>query len=200
MNQGKVYKSLRQTHVSATGCYVLDAFNPPTVTAESPAIQAMTDLARVSSATISPDATLESTNQMMILRGVRMMLVADESHKIAGVITSSDVLGEKPVLVAQHRRVKRGDLLVSDIMVPVESMEALHIDDVRKASVGHIVATLKAAGRAHALVVGNSGDDNRQTLVGIFSASQIARQLGVQILTHEMARTFAEIEAVIAGV
>jgi hypothetical protein len=36
--------------------------------------------------------------------------------------------------------------------------------------------------------------------VGIFSASQIARQLGVQILTHEMARTFAEIEAVIAGV
>ncbi len=200
MDHGKVYKSLRQTHVSATGCYVLDVFNPPTVTAESPAVQAMTDLARVSSATISPDATLESTNQMMILRGVRMMLVADESRKIAGVITSSDVLGEKPVLVAQHRRVKRGDLLVADIMVPVESMEALHIDDVRKASVGHIVATLKAAGRAHALVVGNSADDNRQTLVGIFSASQIARQLGVQILTHEMARTFAEIEAVIAGV
>jgi hypothetical protein len=37
-------------------------------------------------------------------------------------------------------------------------------------------------------------------LLGIFSASQIARQLGLQIHTHEMARTFAEIEAVIAGV
>ena len=42
--------------------------------------------------------------------------------------------------------------------------------------------------------------DGRQSLLGIFSATQIARQLGVQIQTHEMARTFAEIEAVIAGV
>jgi hypothetical protein len=42
--------------------------------------------------------------------------------------------------------------------------------------------------------------DGRQVLRGIFSASQIARQLGVQIATHEMARTFAEIEALIAGV
>jgi hypothetical protein len=41
--------------------------------------------------------------------------------------------------------------------------------------------------------------DGKQHLVGIFSASQVARQLGVQLQTHEIARTFAEIEAVIAG-
>jgi hypothetical protein len=65
--------------------------------------------------------------------------------------------------------------------------------------VGDIVATLKADGRAHALVVGKSLD-GQQVLLGIFSVSQIARQLGVPLHTHEIARTFAEIEAVIAGI
>lgn len=33
---------------------------------------------------------------------------------------------------------------------------------------------------------------------GVFSASQVARQLGIPLHTTEVARTFAEIEAVIS--
>jgi Mg2+/Co2+ transporter CorC len=135
----------------------------------------------------------------MLVRGVRLLLVVGHDNKIDGVITTVDVLGEKPVLVAQKARSKRSDLCVADVMVPVGKMEALGIEDVKKACVGDIVATLKSDGRVHAIVVGQ-GQDGKQSLLGIFSASQIARQLGVQIHTHEMARTFAEIEAVIAGV
>jgi hypothetical protein len=50
------------------------------------------------------------------------------------------------------------------------------------------------------LVVEEDREANKQTLRGIFSASQIARQLGVELTTHEVARTFAEIEAAFAGV
>ena len=159
----------------------------------------MTDLSRIPAATIEAEASLEAANQSMILRGVRLLVVVGEGRRIVGVVTSADILGEKPVLVAQRRLTRRDELRIGDVMVAVEAMETLHIEEVRKVQVGHIVATLKAAGRAHALVVGAAGD-GRQSLLGIFSASQIARQLGVQIHTHEMARTFAEIEAVIAGV
>jgi len=38
----------------------------------------------------------------------------------------------------------------------------------------------------------------RQTVRGVFSATQIARQLGVAIPTSEVARTFSEIEAALA--
>lgn len=193
------FPPLQQTRLDSAGCYVLEAFNPPAVSASSKALEVMTDLSRVPSATITPDATLEFANQSMIQRGVRLLLVVGEGRKILGIISSVDVLGEKPVLVAQSRRTKRSDLRISDVMVPVDLMDALHIEDVQKASVGHIVSTLKAVGRAHALVVGKA-TDGTQTLLGIFSASQIARQLGIQIHTHEMARTFAEIEAVIMGV
>ncbi|MFZ2855221.1 MAG: CBS domain-containing protein [Rhodocyclaceae bacterium] len=199
MNQTAEFRPLPQTKLAAAGCYVPEGVSPPPVNANSEAIQVMTDLSRVPAATVDPKATLEEANQSMILRGVRLLLVVGEARKVVGLVTSADILGEKPVLVAQSRRAKRSELLIADVMIPVEAMETLHIDDVRKASVGNIIATLKAAGRAHALVVGQT-NDGKQSLAGIFSASQIARQLGVQIHTHEMARTFAEIEAVISGV
>lgn len=193
------YEPLQQAPISPLGCHLLDVFNPPAVRADSPATLVMTDLSRLPSATITADASLDETHQSMLMRGVRLLLVVAESNKIIGLVTSVDVLGEKPVLVAQKRQARRTDLRVSDVMVPVDKVEALAIEAVRKARVGNIVATLKADGRAHALVLGLQ-PDGRQFLLGIFSASQIARQLGVQIHTYEVARTFAEIEAIIAGV
>ena len=199
MTQDVNYRALQKAPISPMGCHLLEAFNPPAVAADSSAILVMTDLSRVPSATIISDATLDEANHSMLVRGVRLLLVVDGGNRIAGLVTTVDVLGEKPVLVAQKRQCKRSELRVTDVMVPVEKMEAMNIDDVRKARVGNIVASLKSDGRAHAIVVGQ-GPDGRQSLLGIFSTSQIARQLGVQIHTHEMARTFAEIEAVIAGV
>jgi CBS-domain-containing membrane protein len=199
MNEQMRYRPLPKALVSRLGCRLLEAFNPAPVTAESPAILVMTDLSQVPSATIVVDATLDEANQSMLVRGVRMLFVVGDNKRLVGLITSVDILGEKPVLAARKRELKRSDLRVADVMVPVDRMDVLAIDEVRKASVGNIVVTLKAAGRAHAIVVGQETDGS-QSLLGIFSASQIARQLGVQIHTHEMARTFAEIEAVIAGV
>jgi hypothetical protein len=68
---------------------------------------------------------------------------------------------------------------------------------VRAAKVGHIVATLQSTGRQHALVVEQDAS-GRQVVRGVFSATQVARQLGVAIPTSEIARTFAEIEAQLA--
>ncbi|MEC5384599.1 CBS domain-containing protein [Uliginosibacterium sp. H3] len=158
----------------------------------------MTDLSRVPAATISPLASVEEANQSMILRGVRLLLVVSESSRIVGVITSTDTLGEKPMVTAQSRSVRRSDLTVADIMVPVSNVEAMSIEDVRRSSVGDIALTLQNAGRAHALVV-SANAQGALSLVGIFSVSQIARQLGIPIQTHERARTFAEVEALIAS-
>jgi hypothetical protein len=83
---------------------------------------------------------------------------------------------------------------VRDIMTGQERLEVLHLDAVRSARVGHIVSTLKRAGRQHAVVVEVDGA-GRHVVRGLFSATQIARQLGVAIPTSEVALTFSEIEA-----
>ncbi len=202
MTETVSHKPLHKTQISAQGCHLLDAFNPPSVTADSPATLVMTDLSKVPAATIGADAMLDDANRSMLVRGVRLLVVVDEHNKIAGLVSSVDVLGEKPLQVAQKHQCKRNELRVSDVMTAIEHVDALGMEDVKRASVGNIVSTLIADGRAHAIVVGDGhdGHQGRQSLMGIFSASQIARQLGVQIHTHEMARTFAEIEAVIAGI
>lgn len=194
------YKPLPQVPVCDGGCYVGGALNPPLVAADSPAIDVMTDLARIPPATVEPQDTLHHANQAMVLRGVRLLLVTETNGRITGVVTARDLLGEKPVRVAQARGAKRDELQVRDVMTLLEDMEAIEMAEVQRATVGHVVATLKSCGRQHTLVVERNGATGQQVLRGIFSVSQIARQLGVELTTHEIARTFVEIEAAFAGI
>lgn len=165
------------------------------VRVDSPALAVMTDLRQIPAATIDVEAPLDAANRFMIRRGVRLLLVSDDEHQVLGLITSNDILGEKPVRFALERGIKRHEIRVRDIMTPCEQLEVLDYVDLIHAEVGHIVATLQYAGRQHALVIDMGGDRKTQTVRGIYSASQIARQLGVAIQTTEVAKTFAEIGA-----
>jgi hypothetical protein len=80
-------------------------------------------------------------------------------------------------------------------MTPHDELEALMLSEVLAAQVGHIVATLKACGRQHALVVEREESSGWQRVRGIFSSTQIARQLGMEISITRKAETFAELEA-----
>ena len=46
----------------------------------------------------------------MIARGVRLLLVADEREEVLGVITATDILGEKPLRVSVERGLTRAEL------------------------------------------------------------------------------------------
>lgn len=164
------------------------------VRVDSPAIDVMTDFTRVTAVIILPGDTVDEAHRRMIQRGVRLLLVVDADRRVHGLVTANDVLGEKPVKTAVHQGVHRSDVQVRDIMTPRAALEALDFRDVESATVGHIVATLKAAGRQHTLVVDHDVK-GRQRVRGVFSATQIARQLGVAITTEAVARTFADIEA-----
>lgn len=188
------YKPLKQTTISSSGCYVIEVPPPAEIKRDSPAIGVMTDLTKIQTVTIEPEATLAAANHEMLRSKVHQLIVVSPEGRIQGVLTTNDIWSERPVQIAQKRGVKHAELMVRDIMTPVESIDVLELYDVEHAEVGHIVATLKAAGRIHALVVEKDAAGG-QKLRGIFSAMQIARQLGVEVVPHETARTFSEIEA-----
>jgi hypothetical protein len=177
------------------------------VTVESPALQVMTDLTRVPPALIAPEAPLVGANEFMISRGVRLLLVADYRENVLGVLTATDVLSERPMQVATERGLRRDELTVGDVMTPAEQVEVIELADVQGARVGHVFETLRRMSRQHALVVDYEvlppvrrlAPPAKRTMVrGIFSLSQIARQLGVALQSgSEVARTFSEIEAAI---
>ena len=170
---------------------------PDKVTLDDSAVQVMTDFQSTTAIIILPADTVDEAHSRMIQRGVRLLLVVDENRNVLGVITATDILGEKPVQVAAERDARRGEIQVRDIMTPQERIEVLDIAAVRGAKVGHVVATLRKAGRQHAVVVERDSQGG-QVVRGIFSVTQIARQLGVSIQMTEVARTFSEIEASLA--
>lgn len=157
-----------------------------------PALDVMTDLRATTAVTIAPDVTIDVAEERMRRRGVRMLFVQDKDGALLGLITASDLLGEKPMQFIQRQGGVHREILVADIMTPRERLEVLKLADVLSARIGNIVATLQRCGRQHALVVDMV--DGRETVRGLFSASRIARQLGMEIITTPIAQTFAEIE------
>jgi len=167
------------------------------VTMDSPAAVVMTDLTQVAAVVTQPGAAMEAAHDTMVQRGVRMLLVLDAEGRVAGLLSASDVLGEKPMHLVHERRIRHADLLVADVMTPAVRLDAFEFKAVQAARVGNVVARLMQAGRHHALVT--QPDAAGQPLVrGIFSLSQIARQLGLPLQLPEAASSFAEIEAVLA--
>jgi CBS domain-containing protein len=170
---------------------------PSRVTLASPAVDSMTDFRQVTAVTIQTEATLEEANERMIRHDVRLLLVVNHANVVVGLITATDILGEKPLRLVRDRGLKRSEILVGDLMTPHDMLEAIPLEAVLAAKIGDIVATLKQAGRQHTLVVDLSDEGSTQIVRGLFSASQIARQLGVPVHITEVARTFAEIEAMV---
>jgi CBS domain-containing protein len=164
---------------------------PGRVTLDDPAFSVMTDLREVSAAITRPEETIDAAHAQMIRRAVRLLFVLDPNGSVAGVITATDLLGEKPVRFMQDRGVSHAEILVEDIMTPASMLEVLPLVDIAQMRVGHIVATLKKVGRKHLMVA----EDGGRRVRGLFSASQIARQLGVELQTFEVAKSFAEVEA-----
>ena len=168
---------------------------PRPVTIDTPALEVMTDFHNIEVVTIPPDASLIVANETMSARHVRLLLVVNAAEQLLGLITARDTLGERPLQLLAQRGGAFNDLIVSDLMRGVDVMDVVDLRDAMHASVGDVVATLKALGRQHLLVGSLEVGNLHYRVRGLFSATQIGRQLGVTVQTFEVAGTFAEIEA-----
>ncbi len=184
------HKISRNVTLSASGYNLVGA--------GSPAIEAMTDFLRVNVVTIGAAESLVDANARMISRGVRLLIVSAPDDGVVGLITARDVLGEKPMQLAQSRGCKRDELLVADLMTPIGSVDTLYLNEVLNARVIDILDALKHLGRQHILVEDPDPTTGLPRLRGMFSATHIGRLLGVPVLGFELASTFAEIEAALA--
>jgi len=187
-----------QTHQLSTHA-VLCASGFNQVSGDSPAIEAMTDFSRVPAITVSANASIGEANARMISRGVRLLMVSGVDEQVLGLISARDILGEKPLQLLQARGGRREDLTVADLMVKIGAIDTLYLSEVMNASVGDIFNALKQLGRQHILVEDVDQASGRPRVRGIFSATQIGRQLGVPVLGFELPQTFAEIEAALAN-
>ena len=169
-------------------------WNLSPVTLDSPALQVMTDLTQVKAATTQPTTTLRQAEQLMIYQGVRMLFVVTDMPSIEGLITTTDLRGDKQMRLVRERGLHYDELCVADVMTPLDALDAIDYELLRTAAVRHAVATLARLGRNHLLVVERATAQTPRRVRGIVSRAQLERQLGAAIDVTPIARTFAEIE------
>ncbi len=154
----------------------------------------MTDFSQISPFSIDPISSIADANAKMIACGVRLLFVLESDGSLAGLITATDVLGEKPVKFIQKRGGKREDITINDIMTAHNNLQALQMSDIRTACVGDIVQTMKTFNRQHILVVDKDEPSGKEYIHGLFSTTQIERQLDINIELSNRATNFADLE------
>lgn len=167
---------------------------PTDVAMDAPATLVMTDFNEITPFSIEPTASIDAANDKMIACGVRLLFVTDNAGSLLGLVTATDTLGEKPLKYLQEHGGRRDDIITQEIMTPHEQLLALRMSDVQMASVGDIIETMKAFGRQHILVAEPQNGESGESIRGIFSTSQISRQVGFTIELVERANNFAEVE------
>jgi CBS-domain-containing membrane protein len=167
-------------------------------TLDSPALSVMTDLSRVKAATVQPSTQLRQAEQAMIYLGVRMLFVVTEMPAIEGLVTTTDLRGDRQMRLVHERGLHWDELCVADVMTALPALDAIPFAALRSASVGDLIATLQRFGRNHLLVVEAGDAATPQRVRGVISRSQIERQTGIAIVITPIATTFAEIERALA--
>ena len=175
-----------------TGLYPSLAMRENSVEYDEPAIMVMTDFKHITPFSVSSDTDLEAALEKMKACGVRLLFVTNRGNEVEGLITADDILGEKPVNYLRERPGSRDELIVADIMTRWEQLDAVSLLEVSEASVGDIVDAMLETHKHHILVVDRI--QGRDYVRGLFSKTQVGRQIGQEIDFSQRASNFMELE------
>jgi hypothetical protein len=146
-----------------------------------PALSVLVDFKYHTPPLISAHKSLEEAAMEMRIYHLPVLLVADSEKNVIGVLTSEDILGEKPVKISQEKRIPRSEIEVEMVMLPFSHLIAIESEDLTHAKVGHIIQTFRESKQHILLVIKTDPETRIPKLRGVFSASLISRQLDTDI-------------------
>ena len=164
----------------------------------APALNAMTDLKKVRAVTVNPNNSIEFAKELMKYAGIRMLLVIDDNNHLLGLVTYRDFIGEKVINIIASEKISREQIQVGQVMTPLRDLNPFIFSDIEHSTVKEVISILREAGRQHAIVIEGTGSDNEYFIRGLFSVTQIGRQLGMDISSDDHVQSFAEFEKLMA--
>jgi hypothetical protein len=98
-----------------------------------------------------------------------------------------------------RRQCSRQDLTVSDVAHSISALDVIDYASLDRVCIGDLVSEFQHRASAHLLVVETASAGAPPRIRGLFSRSQLQRQLEIDIPIAPVASTFAEIERAIAA-
>ena len=191
------FKTLNFQSLSNTPHCVLPDRGHKDLSLDDPAIAVMTDHRIEKAPLINADRSLDRAMRQMAEDSCSMLIINNGEDGIAGLVTSADITGEKPIQYSKEAGKKRSELMVRHLMTKIEDIPALTIQDVLESKIGDILHTLNEIGSEYVLVT--MIENGNTAIRGVFSARSIARSLKIFFDPSPAARTFAEFTKALHG-
>jgi CBS domain containing-hemolysin-like protein len=157
----------------------------------------MTDHRLESAPLINADRSLDRALRQMAEMKCNMLIINDGDEGVAGLVTSADISGEKPIEYSKQTGKKHDEIKVRHLMSKVEDIPALDIKDVIENKIGDVLHTLNEIGSEYILVTMN--ENGKTAIRGIFSARTIARSLNIFFDPSPAAKNFGEYAKALHG-
>ncbi|GAB2678091.1 CBS domain-containing protein [Aliiglaciecola sp. 3_MG-2023] len=146
------------------------------ITMHSNALSIFTDFKKFTPLVIDASTKAVELEGLMKRSHVRMELVLDSEQNFIGIVSLSDI-SEQRILAKVTKNQPREEITVTDFMRSKNSLKAFSYEDLRAASVGDVVETLRDNHQQHCLVIDKSNHEIR----GLISASDVARILKLPV-------------------
>lgn len=191
------YKTLSLTHLSEKPQAISPDRTNKDLNLEDSAISVLTDHRLEQTPSCELENSLEFAMQTMSKNNCNLLLVKDSEEKIIGLISSSDISGEKPIQYVKESGKKRCDLKVKHLMTPIEAIPSIDTKAALDASIGDVLNTLDSVGSEYILV--STMEKDQLAIRGIFSARTIAKSLDIFFTPSPAARNFMDYTKALHG-
>jgi CBS domain containing-hemolysin-like protein len=175
------YEKLPLVNINEEKLFTRNQSLPELVYLDDPASLVMRDFNIESAHVISAQTPINTALKEMKIHDTHVLLITDEAHHLLGVISSEDILGEKPIKIIQSRRIDRSQIYVEMVMQTTDQIILLEASTITSAKIGNIVSTLREHDHEYALVVYKNEKNKHFEVSGLFNISQISKQLHKKI-------------------
>lgn len=146
------------------------------VTLDSPANKIFTDFKYVNPLVIEADTLAIDALKLMAKAHVQMKIVVSGCNDFRGIISTKE-LSEQNIITQVAKGNSREELLVRDMMLPKDALQAFDHESIKRSTVKDVVNVLQNYGLSHCLVLDRQGHNIR----GVISSSDVARKLHLPI-------------------
>ncbi|MCC4831077.1 CBS domain-containing protein [Shewanella sp. 10N.7] len=140
---------------------------------DSSALEVFTDFDVSRPIIVDASTSAIGTAKIMEKTHAYMRLVVDKNNKFLGIITQQQLSPHNLMITANRLSLTINELMVTEIMVPREELQAFDYNQISTAKVSDIVRLLKENNLHHMLVI----DQDLHHIRGLIAASDLARKL-----------------------
>ena len=154
----------------------IPGFDPWFAEPDDPAVSVMTDFRERASVTVPQTLRIDVALEHMKHAGVRSAFAVDEQRRVVGLITAYDITGDAPVRHMQDHRIRRHEVMVSDLMQDVAHWRVVEMRDIERATVESVARLFDETRLTHIPVV-ETDDRGARRLRGMLSGARVRRLL-----------------------